>query len=116
MARKTIHGAYDEDEWLVLISLSSGPANACDCEGVGLEEYGGNTRESKEDMLASRPVDVAVGEGNANSVVGHRLDDCFEWCGASAIDEDESEESTQTIEGRETRGHPDVNTHPIQGN
>lgn len=101
---------------MIPISPSSGLANARNCEGVRLEEQGGNAWESKEDMLASRPVDVAVREGNANSVARHMLDDCFEGCGISAVDEDESEESTQTIEGGETRRHPDINTEPMQAN
>jgi hypothetical protein len=116
MARETIYGTYDEDKWLSLISPSSGLANARNCEGVRLEEQVGNPWKSKEDMLASRPVDMAVGEGNAHSVTRHMLDDCFDGCGVSAVDEDESEDSMQTIEGSETRGHPDVNTQPIQCN
>ena len=116
MAREPIHAPYEEDKWLILISSSSGLANARNCEGVRLEEHGGNAWEGKEDMLASRPVDVAVGEGNADSVARHMLDDCFDGCGVSAVDEDESEDSTQTIEGGETGGHPDINTEPLQGN
>ena len=116
MARETIHGTDDEDKWLILISPSSGAANACNCEGVGLKEQGGNARKSKEDMLASRPANVAVGESNTNSVAGHMLDDCSKGYGSSAVDEDESEDSAHTVEGRKTRGHPDVNTQPMQGN
>jgi len=116
MPRETIHGTYDEDKWVILITLASGLANACDCEGVRLEGQGGNARNSKEDMLASRPVDVTVGESNANSIDGHTLDDCREGCGICDVDEDESEDSTNTIEARETYGHPDVNTQPMQGN
>lgn len=116
MARETICGTYDEDKWLILVSPRSGLTNARNCEGVRLEEQVGNPWKSEEDMLASRPVDVAVGEGNANSVVRHMLDDCFEGCGISAVDENESEDSMQTIEGSETHGHPDVITHPIECN
>ena len=116
MARETIYGTYDEDKWLILISPRSGLANARNCEGVRLEEQVGNPWESKEGMLARKPVDVAVGEGNANSVLRYMLDDCFYGRGVSAVDEDEVEESIQTIEGGETCGHPDVNTQPIQCN
>lgn len=116
MARETIYGTYDEDKWLIPISPRSGLANARNCEGVRFEEQVGNPWKSKEDMLARGPVDVAVWEGNAHSVLGHMLDYCFDGCGVSAVDEDEAEESIQTIEGSEARGHPDVNTQPIQCN
>ena len=114
VARETIQGTYDEDKWLILMSFSSGFANACNCKGVGLEGQGGNAWESKEDMLAGRPVDAAVGEANTNGVVGHMFDDCLDGGRASTVDEEKSYDSTNTIEGPETNGHPNVNTLPTQ--
>ena len=114
MARETIHGTNDENKRLILMSLGSGLANACNCKGVGLEGQGGNAWECKEDMLASRPVDVAVGDGNTNGVVGHMLDDCLDGGRASAVDEEKSDDSKNTIGGPEANGHPNVNTQPMQ--
>ena len=114
VARETIHGTHDEDKWLILMSFGSGLANACNCKGVGLEGQSGNAWESKEDMLAGRPVDVAVGDGNANCVVGHMLDGCLDGGRTSAVDEEESDDSINTIEGPETNRQPNVNTQPMQ--
>ena len=114
MACESIHGTNDEDKWMILMSFRSGLANARNCKRVGLKGQGGNAWESKEDMLAGRPVDVAVGEGNANGVIGHVLDDCLDGGRVSAVDEDKSDDSINTVEGPETNGHPNVNTHPME--